>query len=362
MLRRPKSQIIADTTTCTPGDTNTDDGYIILEWYVTRILYSPYITCLVSCSLLCYFPKDGSLKNINTNTNGYRYRGLFTRVIDIVGDFAGDETIILDGDSVLLRIFSDPLLDFQQGFQLLHEIYLVEQFLSNLKRRHCNFVLVFFDCHREVCIPYDTFISNDKDVMARKKIKYHLAREATIQHLQKNTSEKQLILHRFPSYEDETFCDFLKESGAGFFMCHDGSDLSIKGGTNMVKEMGNNQLPYLSSGRAVLMRKMIANFISRDYHVILINEIEFVDSRIMASALELMENKFSSVKNIFPYHQRTDWEFPKKINILEGFSERQALTVFSLAEMIMQGWLDPTKQTPNFYRRDLEPLHGAGMV
>lgn len=36
-------------------------------------------------------------------------------------------------------------LDFIDGFQLLHAVYVVECFLANLRKRKCNFHLVFFE-------------------------------------------------------------------------------------------------------------------------------------------------------------------------------------------------------------------------
>lgn len=35
--------------------------------------------------------------------------------------------------------------DFTDGFQLLHAVYVVECFLANLKKRKCNFHLVFLE-------------------------------------------------------------------------------------------------------------------------------------------------------------------------------------------------------------------------
>lgn len=41
-----------------------------------------------------------------------RYERLSARRVDLVGDYAGNEPFLLEGDSLLLQCLSDPLLDF----------------------------------------------------------------------------------------------------------------------------------------------------------------------------------------------------------------------------------------------------------
>lgn len=92
------------------------------------------------------------------------YKGLHMQRLDLVGDYAGNELFLLDGDSHLLQCFGDPkiklkgklcrnfevflrlhwLTDAYQDFQLLHVVYIVERFLESLVRRLCNFHLISF--------------------------------------------------------------------------------------------------------------------------------------------------------------------------------------------------------------------------
>lgn len=44
--------------------------------------------------------------------NPVRYGSLSTRRVDLVGDYAGQELFVVEGDSLLLRCFTDPRLDF----------------------------------------------------------------------------------------------------------------------------------------------------------------------------------------------------------------------------------------------------------
>lgn len=41
------------------------------------------------------------------------YQGLRTQRLDLVGDYAGRELFLLDGDSLLLQCFGGPQIDFE---------------------------------------------------------------------------------------------------------------------------------------------------------------------------------------------------------------------------------------------------------
>lgn len=92
-----------------------------------------------------------------------------------LGDFAGDQLFIIEGDSLLLHCFSNPKLNFNPGLQVLHATYLVEQVISKLRQRNCVFEIVFFTQNLKCCIPPGTLgVFHER---------YLLAREAIIQHL-----------------------------------------------------------------------------------------------------------------------------------------------------------------------------------
>ena len=42
----------------------------------------------------------------------FRYGKLSTRRVDLIGDYAGNELFLVEGDSLLLRCLSGPELDF----------------------------------------------------------------------------------------------------------------------------------------------------------------------------------------------------------------------------------------------------------
>ena len=43
------------------------------------------------------------------------YGKVYSRRVDLVGDYAGSEPFLVEGDSLLLECFSDELLDFLEG-------------------------------------------------------------------------------------------------------------------------------------------------------------------------------------------------------------------------------------------------------
>lgn len=47
-------------------------------------------------------------------TWSFRYGRLSVRRVDLVGDYAGQELFLLEGDSLLLRCFSDAQLEFDR--------------------------------------------------------------------------------------------------------------------------------------------------------------------------------------------------------------------------------------------------------
>lgn len=52
------------------------------------------------------------MKNMDTEIQGW-YNGLRTQTLDLVGDYAGNELFLLEGDSLLLQCFGDPKIEFE---------------------------------------------------------------------------------------------------------------------------------------------------------------------------------------------------------------------------------------------------------
>ncbi|RDW76742.1 putative DEAD/DEAH box helicase [Aspergillus mulundensis] len=222
------------------------------------------------------------------------FESLSSRTLDLVGDYAGDELFLVEGDSLLLQCFSDHDLDFTNGLQLLHATSLVEKFLANLRQRKCVFHVVFFADHAQACIPLDSG--------KERRRKYRLAREAILQHLTQNlaTAVPEMQVKCFNNYQSTEFQQYLQSVGAYFLMCHDGStpfvvsealhipDDDRKGveADSLNKDMEASSISPKVWPTKIMMRSMIHWFICNGYNIAILNSLECRDSKVMAMILE----------------------------------------------------------------------------
>lgn len=212
-----------------------------------------------------------------------------------MGDYAGRELFLIEGDSILLQCFCDETVDFANGLQLLHVTYLVERFLCQLHRRKCVFEIVFFEDHESLCIPENS--------SPHLRTKYQLAREAILQHLLHNLADSisSTKIHVFKSYQCSEFEEYLNDAGVYFLMCHDGSILPIiekhVGNEDLVEDsdvsLSDDEVLALSdpadrsneevsevSPTKIILRSMMHWFIVRGYNISIINSLECRDSKV----------------------------------------------------------------------------------
>lgn len=250
------------------------------------------------------------------------YKRLLSRRVDLVGDYAGNELFMIEGDSLLLRCFDDENLDFNPGLQLLHAAYNVEHFLHNLAFRKCNFHVTFFECNRKLCIPPHT---NDADAS-----KYLLARAAIIRHLQANlaTSHPDIKVNVFESYDCQAFSEYLQHTSLYFMMTHDGaSPIDRKG-----KHLGEETHTVDNSQRLPL-RRMLQSFLARGYNVALVNGLEWLDTKVMTMVLEprgrAILDELPPTTQWTSVSQEKSTNVPAQLSKLSdsglGLTERQAL-------------------------------------
>ncbi|OAP63865.1 hypothetical protein AYL99_03092 [Fonsecaea erecta] len=256
------------------------------------------------------------------------YDDLYSRTVDLVGDYAGDEPFIIEGDSLLLHSFSDDKIDFSPGLQLLHATYIVENFLRALLQRKCKFNVVFFNNQAHMCIPQNT--------PAHLHSRYLLAREAIIQHLSCNLplTVPFIEVKTFESYLSHDFDEYLATTGAYFFMCHDGSfprsgiqdefegssteeekiekesrapselqadDSGTIGAFGHGEEIlgnGNIKVTRLDQTRKVVLRLMIHWLIGRGYNIALVTTVEFRDTKVMAMIVEGSRERMTLLRRV----------------------------------------------------------------
>ncbi|EME44870.1 hypothetical protein DOTSEDRAFT_70804 [Dothistroma septosporum NZE10] len=200
------------------------------------------------------------------------YRHLQSRRVDLVGDYAGDELFLIEGDSMLLRCFEDDKLDFDYGLQLLHAVYNVEHFLHNLAQRKCHFNIIFFDSNRELCLPTNV---DQKNIP-----KYLFARAAIIRHLTNVKTHPSIEIAAYKSWDAPEFVEYLKRSAPYFIMAHDGAQSADRKAKHMQSDATK------STTQRVALRQMIISFIARGFNVGLVNGLEWRDTKVMTMVLE----------------------------------------------------------------------------
>jgi ATP-dependent RNA helicase DDX60 len=208
------------------------------------------------------------------------YANIGAKYLDILGDYAGKERFFIEGDSLLLDCLSNEKLDFDPGFQLLHAIYLVEQYLYNLKRRHCTFDIVFFDDNSNLCIPQGK--TSDAS-------KYLLARQVVIKHFQGHADAVEVYV--FTNSDDIRFAEYLQDSAVYFAICSDGA--SYKHSKQKTLNLQSHAIATgfrgstLSINNLGKLRSNIHKLMSSHaLDVALLNGLLWQDSKVFAFVLE----------------------------------------------------------------------------
>lgn len=194
-----------------------------------------------------------------------------------------------------MHCFADDQLEFANGFQLLHATYIVERFLEQLRRRNCNFHIVFFSENSAASIP--------PHVHQSPLPKYRLAREAILQHLQQNAPKvfPSIQVRCFDTYNCPEFEDYLTLEGVYFIMCHDGAFSSHSGHDRALHGSleESEDLKVLSDGTSdtdsdetfdsaltsfwpnrVTLRSMIHWFVAHGFNISLLNSLECRDTKV----------------------------------------------------------------------------------
>lgn len=218
-----------------------------------------------------------------TNTN--RYDNLSYRSVELVGDYAGNEPFLVDGDSLLLLTFSTALVDLSPGLQILHATQLVEAFLQKLRQRKCVFHIIFFDENEHLCARTGT--PDDR---------YLLAREVIIQHLMRNVTKSTGIeTSTFERFQCGAFQRYLSTVRPLFLMCHDGEELAcerdltsasvqphqrINDAQSPQRGVSQSKSSTDATWKMVRQRLMIRWFLDHGYNVAPINWVQFPDTKV----------------------------------------------------------------------------------
>ncbi|KAK6337775.1 hypothetical protein TWF696_001255 [Orbilia brochopaga] len=191
------------------------------------------------------------------------YGSLRPLLLDLVGDYAGQELFFIEGDSLVLHILQDARIQVEDGPEVVHGVYAMEKFLADLKRRGCNFHVVFFEEHK-----FLTF--NHATVAADRAWRFVLIREAFIRHLEQSlAADNPVKVHWFQSTADAAFDRYLADAKPYFCMAHD----AVAG------MEGQREQHLLQCG---LLWKMMRGGLN----VALLDRVEFRDSKVITLVAE----------------------------------------------------------------------------
>ncbi|CAE6514901.1 unnamed protein product [Rhizoctonia solani] len=194
------------------------------------------------------------------------------RRMDLVGDYAGDEFFVVDGDSLCQVVLGDQLVAIGRdgpNFQALHAIYRLEQEILQLKRRNCNFEIVFFESNKHGTI----LTGASKFTMSSR----YLAREILKSHI-RLLSQKTDIRHaEFEDLEDPRWHEYMREKQPMFALLHTGpsSEKDI---------IGTN--PAVVQSRSLGSRAFLLNLLASRLGVATFNQIEYVNFKVLAFVYE----------------------------------------------------------------------------
>ncbi|RXW18628.1 hypothetical protein EST38_g7226 [Candolleomyces aberdarensis] len=205
----------------------------------------------------------------------YIRRSRASRRMDLLGDYAGNEFFLIDGDALFQQVLDDPLLALGQAndpsFQILHAYHTLERILSEYTTRSANFEIVFFHVNRHL-----TLRTGDRPFIVASRM---LARTLLFKHLLK----LGLPVHTFRSLTDDRWEIYRDDKKPMFVLINDGNVSTSS---------------RCSPNRVLGQRKFIYDLLRGSIAVALLQGTNYADSKIITFVYE-------------PERQGSDGVFPE---------------------------------------------------
>ncbi|TDL25294.1 P-loop containing nucleoside triphosphate hydrolase protein [Rickenella mellea] len=203
------------------------------------------------------------------------------RWMDLIGDYAGNEKFVLDGEALLQIVFEDHLLSLgsleNPGFQMLHARHSVEMILHSLLRRDAVFDVVFFHDNR-----HNTILTGSSEYETTSR---SLARRILFQHLRR-LSTVGISVHVFQNLSDPNWLSYFGREKPMFMFTNDGGLLD------------NRDADCLKSERLLLQRTFLFDILTSGLSVAFLSSATFQDLKIMAFVSE--QRKQTNARKHFP--------------------------------------------------------------
>ncbi|KAH7332993.1 hypothetical protein B0J17DRAFT_677146 [Rhizoctonia solani] len=207
------------------------------------------------------------------------------RWMDLVGDYAGDEFFVVDGDSLCQVVLDDDLVAIGRDkptFQILHAIYRLEQEILELKRRNCNFEIVFFESNK-----HGTILTGSSDFVTASR---HLARDILKSHIFQLPEEVDIHSAKFEDLKDPKWHEYVLTKQPMFVLLHAGPPLDTIA----------NSDDQVALSRTLIPRTFFRNLLASRIAVSTLNQIKYVDAKVLSFVYErqrLMEITEGQPKN-----------------------------------------------------------------
>ncbi|TFK38254.1 hypothetical protein BDQ12DRAFT_684235 [Crucibulum laeve] len=181
--------------------------------------------------------------------------------MDVIGDYAGTEPFVIDGDALLQVVLDDPLLaigvEHECSFQILHARHILEQTILAFIQRKANFEIVFWNANRHATI----HTGGTSFEMASRT----LARTLLINHLKQL---ENLVIYTFEDLEDSGWLHYETTQKPMFIMTNDGGALA-------------NGAQY-DARLVVLQREFVFRVLCHGTAVILLKGADYHDTKILS--------------------------------------------------------------------------------
>ncbi|EJD43845.1 P-loop containing nucleoside triphosphate hydrolase protein [Auricularia subglabra TFB-10046 SS5] len=155
----------------------------------------------------------------------YSARSRAARWMDLIGDYAGMERFVIDGDALVQRVLDDPLLglakDGELSFQLLHATHSLEKLLRSFIDRKAVFDVVFWESNRHMTT---RCAGSDENAVASAA----LARTLLARHLHSHL-KNEISVHIFSDLQDPGWIDYVSKTKPMFILTSDGGKLATSG-------------------------------------------------------------------------------------------------------------------------------------
>ncbi|KAF8671655.1 P-loop containing nucleoside triphosphate hydrolase protein [Rhizoctonia solani] len=192
------------------------------------------------------------------------------RWMDLIGDYAGDEFFIVDGDSLCQVVLEDELVAIggdKPTFQILHAIYRLEQEIQQLKQRNCNFEIVFFESNK-----HGTILTGANKFTTASR---YLAREILKAHISQ-LSKVGIHSANFKDLKDPEWHNYVSTKQPMFVILHAGPPLD-----DIV-----DSIDKVALSRTLLPRTFLRNLLASRIAVSTLNQIKYVDAKILSFVYE----------------------------------------------------------------------------